>query len=517
MGSKRGAMLRSLDRRDRAREKKQKDPRLKPSGESIPDLWAIDGVNYPGSPKITNNEPEEILMVNARGDRVCIALKKYQVFSKKGKADIGLYLLKPQFVPGLWSGSRHVCLTHALRLFQRCSTTFEGQHRNPHLRMVRGDINPRTLLEECGLSSDRAATIVTMLQEQGTLSPGQCEGKPCWFVDMRWRGFAADLMKFTGHELGDGLVLPEFLPPSVPTAVVAEQPEEEPAEEPEAEAAEETAVEPREELAKGGVEMPKKRRMRTDEEHQQDLQKAYDTLMLLEAIESTAEGDGSVVFTFHGSAHDAVKRATGGNDTATSKLLAELKLLGISEGISSTRGISKRRIVPDITITLEMVRRVREHHAQQVQNYVKGKKGDAAPAERAEKPKEEKPEAEPKAKTESSARAEQTVDANPEQLSLILQEAHAELEESEAKIQSLTERLDTALAERATAVAELEAKLAESERLREEDRLRMAKEIEQLTTELEQARAASSGPTYQIPAGLAKRLEARLAKKDSGK
>src|SRR3990167_8311297 len=139
----------------------------KPSGrgEPIPDLWEVPGTKLPGNPKFTTHDPEYTYLIDVRGDRVCVVKSKITRFRASAAGIENLHKVRrPQRVPELWSGARHYCLTHALRLLQVNSVTFEGQHKRGRERQLRGNIHPRQLLEACGASRALTGTLVGQLR-----------------------------------------------------------------------------------------------------------------------------------------------------------------------------------------------------------------------------------------------------------------------------------------------------------------------------------------------------------------
>lgn len=202
-------------KRDRQKEvslEKRREPKdSRPAGEPIVDLWDIEGVKYPGSPRAGKEEPVAIYVTDVRGNRKCVVLKQYQRFRRSGTGPEVVHLWRPQSAPELWSGSRHHCLTHALRLFQICSATFEGHHRRSDERKLRGNIHPRRLLEECGASTSLANSLLSILTEHDLVRVEQMAGQEeKWFVNMRTRGFGPQLEQYQAHDLPEW-VLPEFL------------------------------------------------------------------------------------------------------------------------------------------------------------------------------------------------------------------------------------------------------------------------------------------------------------------
>jgi len=192
-------------------------PQVDSPKESVEDLWDIEGVVYPGSPKQSDHEPMGVMIVNVKGDRVCVARKKYQLFRNSEP----LWLWRPAPAPELWDGRHHHCLTHALRVIQVCSRTFDGHHQRPEDRVLRGGIDPSRLLQLCGAAPNLASELVHQLCDFELLREESPAGRADWFVNTRIRGIGPDRSLMDSSDIPE-MVLPEFIPIPLPVPAVQE-------------------------------------------------------------------------------------------------------------------------------------------------------------------------------------------------------------------------------------------------------------------------------------------------------
>jgi hypothetical protein len=198
-------------------------PQVEIPTEPNEDLWDLQGVKYPGSPKQTDHEPMEVMIVDVRGQRMTVACKKYQLFRNTGTAPNALWLWRPKSAPELWEGRHHHSLTHALRVLQVCSRTPEGHHKKPEDRLLRGGIDPSALLQLCGAAPNLANELISELIDHRLLCEArQTEAVTHWFINTRVRGFDPDRRAMGADEIPEG-ILPELLVlPAAPVAPVTE-------------------------------------------------------------------------------------------------------------------------------------------------------------------------------------------------------------------------------------------------------------------------------------------------------
>lgn len=418
-------------RRTRQRKAVYVPPSRKPreKKEVAPDLWDPRvATRIPSNPNFRKHDPEYKYIIDAQGNRVPVI--KGTIVALRASS-VGLEeirkLQEPQLAPELWNGSQHYMLTHALRLFQACTVTTSRNDdpASPNTRRLIEGITPARLLLETGLLPEQVPQVIQALEQARLLtSRGRIGKTPIWLVDMLVKGIGSKGKKYQVHELLDGWALPEFAPvlPGTSTNV--------------------KGVETMARRATG------QRHMRTDEEYRKVLQAALDALKTLVPDGTEPDAEGRIFFSFEGSAVQLLSRQPGRTTAAAQKVLVHLKSLGLTEGISSSRGVSRRWIRPEGEVTLKMVRRVRKDDANRqaafMDRKLKRKSGPKTRIVRAKPPV-------------AAASADAGVSATPEQLVEIINKLTAKLEERDTRIEQLEESLRSEREVHKATRAELEA------------------------------------------------------------
>lgn len=177
--------------------------------EPLDDFWDVDGAKYPGSPRVTKDEPMDVMIMNVRGARVCVARKKLQYFRNTGTAPDKLWLWRPCEAPQLWRDRHHHSLTHALRLLQVCSRTSEDHCDKPSDRVLRGRIEPGRLLLLCGADFSLANELVYQLVELRLLRTENDGDQLKWYINTKVKAVDQDRRLLGAAELPQ-MILPEF-------------------------------------------------------------------------------------------------------------------------------------------------------------------------------------------------------------------------------------------------------------------------------------------------------------------